>query len=205
MREFVVELPKFVPDHLCNTIVNLSKNNLETSKLNSFATIGYSREGITYRIPKDDPLDSLILNNIIYKILHELNNYPYYSMMISGLDNKINDSGYDYHRYFTNDKCKLHADGIVLKTPNCFNFFDITFAAISINLNTPKSGGELILPEINVKIKPEKGKVVIFPTHPYFTHEVLPCDKGHRDVLITWLSMYEYIAVKRDDYENQNS
>ncbi len=54
------------------------------------------------------------------------------------------------------------------------------------------SGGELLFNYLYdengepVKIKAEAGDMVIFPSNPYFSHEVLPVKKGYRLTLVQW-------------------
>ena len=54
------------------------------------------------------------------------------------------------------------------------------------------SGGELMFNYLYdqagepVKIKPEAGDMIIFPSNPYFSHEVLPVEEGYRLTLVQW-------------------
>jgi len=54
------------------------------------------------------------------------------------------------------------------------------------------SGGELLFNYLYdgegkmIKIKPEAGDLVVFPSHPYFSHEVLPVKEGYRLTLVQW-------------------
>lgn len=54
------------------------------------------------------------------------------------------------------------------------------------------SGGELMFNYLYtkegepVKLKPEAGDMVIFPSNPYFSHEVLPVEEGYRLTLVQW-------------------
>jgi SM-20-related protein len=54
------------------------------------------------------------------------------------------------------------------------------------------SGGELLFNYFfnekgePVKIKAEAGDMVVFPSNPYFSHEVLPVQKGYRLTLVQW-------------------
>ena len=53
-------------------------------------------------------------------------------------------------------------------------------------------GGELLFNYLYdqygeiVKIKPQAGDMVVFPSNPYFSHEVLPVEKGYRLTLVQW-------------------
>lgn len=54
------------------------------------------------------------------------------------------------------------------------------------------SGGELMFNYLynsegeSVKIKPEAGDMIVFPSNPYFSHEVLPVEEGYRLTLVQW-------------------
>lgn len=54
------------------------------------------------------------------------------------------------------------------------------------------SGGELMFNYLydqegeSVKIKPDAGDMIIFPSNPYFSHEVLPVKEGYRLTLVQW-------------------
>jgi len=54
------------------------------------------------------------------------------------------------------------------------------------------SGGELLFnylfdkDENMVTLKPRAGDMIVFPSNPYFSHEVLPVKKGYRLTLVQW-------------------
>lgn len=54
------------------------------------------------------------------------------------------------------------------------------------------TGGELMFNYLYnsegepVKMKPEAGDMIIFPSNPYFSHEVLPVEEGYRLTLVQW-------------------
>ena len=54
------------------------------------------------------------------------------------------------------------------------------------------SGGELMFNYLvnsegnPMKIEPEAGDMIVFPSHPYFSHEVLPVKEGYRLTLVQW-------------------
>ncbi len=54
------------------------------------------------------------------------------------------------------------------------------------------NGGELVFNYLydenqnQIKIKPKIGDLIIFPSNPYFSHEVLPVKSGYRLTLVQW-------------------
>jgi len=54
------------------------------------------------------------------------------------------------------------------------------------------SGGELVFNYLyddsgkNIVIYAEAGDLIVFPSHPYFSHEVLPVQDGYRLTLVQW-------------------
>ena len=54
------------------------------------------------------------------------------------------------------------------------------------------TGGELLFNYLYdsegkmMKIEPEAGDIIVFPSHPYFSHEVLPVKEGYRLTLVQW-------------------
>ena len=54
------------------------------------------------------------------------------------------------------------------------------------------TGGELMFNYLYdkegnpIKIQPEAGDMIVFPSHPYFSHEVLPVEAGYRLTLVQW-------------------
>jgi predicted 2-oxoglutarate/Fe(II)-dependent dioxygenase YbiX len=57
------------------------------------------------------------------------------------------------------------------------------------------SGGELVLPNIvgrnnaEITIKPRKGQMIAFPSHPAFRHKVLAISRGYRVALVNWWTL----------------
>jgi SM-20-related protein len=72
----------------------------------------------------------------------------------------------------------------------------VLFATNHVNKVNEKalsfSGGELMFNYLYdqvgepVKIRPEAGDMIIFPSNPYFSHEVLPVEEGYRLTLVQW-------------------
>jgi hypothetical protein len=62
-------------------------------------------------------------------------------------------------------------------------------------LNDNYEGGEIYFPYLNVKIKPEAGSVVFFPSNYIYVHEVMPISNGIRYAIPQW---YHSLTTQRD-------
>lgn len=96
------------------------------------------------------------------------------------------DSGYEYHLYSPGDICHYHSDGEV-------SHGLLRFATVILFL-TDNDDGELVFPSQNIEVKPEKGKVVVFPPYGFFGHYAKPSIKN-REILMTWF-VYNGVEVK---------
>jgi len=54
-------------------------------------------------------------------------------------------------------------------------------------LNDDFEGGELEFPNFGVKIKPEKGMLLLFPSNFAYAHVANPVTKGYKYALVTWI------------------
>ena len=95
------------------------------------------------------------------------------------------DSGYEYHLYEPGEICHYHSDGEVSEK-------FLRYATVILFL-TDNKDGELVFPAQNVEIKPEKGKVVVFPPYGIFSHYSKPSNEN-REILMTWF-VYEGVTV----------
>lgn len=53
-------------------------------------------------------------------------------------------------------------------------------------LNDVETGGETWFDKFNLNIKPEKGKLVLFPANYPYTHQAMPPISGKKYVVVTW-------------------
>lgn len=53
-------------------------------------------------------------------------------------------------------------------------------------LNADFTGGELSFPKLNARITPQKGMLLIFPSHEKFIHTAEPTTSGERFAFVTW-------------------
>jgi hypothetical protein len=85
---------------------------------------------------------------------------------------------YSILRYRVGQEYKPHADG---ETG--------TGRAISAicYLNDDYEGGEIEFPNFNIKIKPESGMLVIFPSNYPYAHIAHPVKEGTKYAIVTWI------------------
>jgi len=152
--------------------------------LNASKKTMHNRDGVTVNISETPELFNL--DQKICKLFSELQNkivkLRYNPMKESG------DSGYEYHLYSPGDMCHYHADGEIMD-----GF--VRYATVILFLSDNEDG-DLIFPTQNVEIKPEKGKIVVFPPYGFFGHYAKPSVKN-REILMTWF-VYNGVRVIED-------
>lgn len=89
------------------------------------------------------------------------------------------DEGYTLLKYKTGDYYRTHKDDgkDSRRVISCV-----------IYLNDDYEGGELNFPYLNVKIKPKKNSVLVFPSNYIYAHESLPVLSGEKLAIVTWLN-----------------
>ena len=56
-----------------------------------------------------------------------------------------------------------------------------------VYLNDDYKGGEIEFPNFNVKIKPESGMLILFPSNYAYTHIAHPVTSGTKYAIVTWI------------------
>jgi hypothetical protein len=96
-----------------------------------------------------------------------------------GIRDALWHEGYSVLRYSGGQEYKAHYDGgsaDVSRQISCICY-----------LNSDYEGGDLEFPNFKVKIKPEPGMLVLFPSSFPYTHIAHPVTKGTKYNLVTWL------------------
>ena len=76
-------------------------------------------------------------------------------------------------------KYDLHTDWSV-KTPR-------QFSAV-LYLNDVEDGGETYFPNLDLKIEPVAGRLILFPANYAYAHQALPPRSGDKFAMVTWFS-----------------
>lgn len=67
--------------------------------------------------------------------------------------------------------------------------------SIIFYLNDDFEGGEFVFPELRVRVRPEPGMLVCFPSNHFYLHGVEPVTKGKRYSIVTWAKVRGYPSL----------
>lgn len=95
-----------------------------------------------------------------------------------GINDVLYHEPYNVLKYKTGQEYKAHHDGGG-PTGRCVS-------AICY-LNSDYSGGEIEFPNFNIKIKPEPGMLILFPSNYAYAHIAHPVTDGTKYAIVTWL------------------
>ena len=109
-------------------------------------------------------------------LVHRL--MPYYKKFLVGSD-------HDPHA-----DCEALDQGVVdfmpRYSPSEFNTPVLIEVAANLYLNDDFEGGDFIFPEHKVRVRPEPGMLVAFPSNHHYKHGVEPVTKGQRYSMVCW-------------------
>jgi len=176
INDYIVEFENIVPDYLIDTIFReyenaneweptyIGKGIIDTSVRN-VNSIQLSFHSTEIRKAIDTELFNCAGDAI--KKYNEL--FPHAKI--------IEDSGYELLRYQIGQFYKQHTD----------SYKDRPRAvSCSFMLNDDYEGGEFAFFEGELKFKPKKGSVLMFPSNFMYPHEIMPVTQGVRYSIITW-------------------
>lgn len=124
-----------------------------------------------------------VFNNSLMQNIH---NQFYTSLLAStnpysqryGIQEPLFHEGYSILKYRPGEEYKSHYDGGTMSGR--------TISAL-IYLNSNYEGGEIEFPHFGVKIKPEAGMMVLFPSNFAYRHIAHPVRSGTKYALVTWV------------------
>ena len=61
--------------------------------------------------------------------------------------------------------------------------------SIVFYLNDDFEGGDFIFPELKIRVRPEPGMMICFPSNHHYMHGVEPVTKGKRYSIVTWATV----------------
>ena len=66
-------------------------------------------------------------------------------------------------------------------------------------LNNDFEGGDFVFPQLKIRIKPEPGMMICFPSNHHYLHGVEPVTKGKRYSIVCWATVQGFVS-----FEEQN-
>jgi hypothetical protein len=120
------------------------------------------------------------------QVMKDMHNQMYFLLMASTIPytQKYNINEYLYHepyqalKYRSGEFYKAHYDG---GTESGRSISAVVY------LNDDYEGGEIEFPNFKIKLKPEKGMLILFPSNYAYAHIAHPVTKGTKYSLVTWI------------------
>jgi len=176
INDYIVEFENIVPDYLIETIFREYENAIEwepthigsgiiDTSIRNVDSIQLSYHSTDVRKAIDTELFNCAGEAI--KRYNEL--FPHAKI--------IEDSGYELLRYQTGQFYKEHTDSFKERPRS---------VSCSFMLNDDYEGGDFAFFEQELKFKPKKGSVLMFPSNFMYPHEIMPVTRGVRYSIITW-------------------
>lgn len=168
IKDLIVELPNFISDECCDEMINWFESNpdlkLEGSvsgilnNKNDNYVVHDVKKAIQSNPPPDHPISHLMTNIIFDAYKHYSDIRPAPQSNICARDYSIR--VYEKNTGYFKPHFDQNAGGTVKR-----------IFAIIMYLNDVYEGGETEFPHYDIKVKPEKGKVLIFPCSYLFPHQ----------------------------------
>lgn len=70
-----------------------------------------------------------------------------------------------------------------------------------IFLNDDFQGGEFVFPDLRVRIRPEPGLLIAFPSSQFYLHQVDPVISGTRYAMVNWMTVHGFPSKEEMDKE----
>ena len=68
-------------------------------------------------------------------------------------------------------------------------------------LNDDYEGGDFVFPELKVRVRPEPGMLVCFPSNHHYRHGVEPVTKGQRYSIVCWATVKGFQTMEQQNQE----
>ena len=181
IKDYIVVLKNIVPDELCDAIL------AEYSNSSIWTPAGVGSEGkAEKKIRNCDTIEisqPFVIQNIKERVKIDAEMFKCAAKCIEEYNKRFDhahvqeDTGYELLRYNKGEFYIQHVDTF-LQAPR--------LVSCSFHLNGDYEGGEFGFFDREMKIKANKGDVVMFPSTFMYPHEILPVSKGTRYSIITW-------------------
>ena len=68
-------------------------------------------------------------------------------------------------------------------------------------LNDDYEGGDFIFPDLKVRVRPEPGMLVCFPSNHHYKHGVEPVTRGQRYSIVCWATAKGFPTMEQQNQE----
>lgn len=197
----------FLSQDLCKQIVDYCKEQEEIdnkAKIKKQVELGYTKPKLNEDYRKTNVYElsddfKTLYSKRFYEISKDINSFFNVSLTFS-TDVQV----LEYKKGFFYKKHADDSNELIDKDRNTIGFVNvapqrkITTVLFGTTCNKDTSGdyyfsgGELIFNHLfdknmkQIKIEPKAGDMLVFPSNPYFCHEVLPVLSGYRLTLVQW-------------------
>lgn len=178
---FIYEKHNALPDALCDDMINRFEAQTEEQykgrigqTVSQDSSIKKTTDLVVSGKEHWKDVDNNLFRSMGIAIKEFREAYPYFK-------GPFKDMGYGIQRYNPGEFYHWHIDG------GSHDFSQRQLVAIWYLNDVPGPGGETEFLFQNVKIKPEKGKLVLFP--PFWTHEhrAVTLNEGVKYIATTWI------------------
>lgn len=188
MKDLIFELPNFLPDELCDHLIN--KFDSDPRKIDGVINL-YGKKIVNKELKNSTELffsgvenwkqENEVVQRYVRRFVKkylkwldtEFSEYNKVIPLFGRLSNsRTCDMGYSIQKQPSTASYAWHYDG----SPGCTGDFLLMIAYLS----TPEKGGETEFIYNNRKVKPERGKVIAFPaswTYPHRGNQVISGNK----------------------------
>jgi predicted 2-oxoglutarate/Fe(II)-dependent dioxygenase YbiX len=165
---------------------------IESQVANTDSGVAWQRAGTV----GDGPYQNIRTNRIIHiteganisnnKALQQVHNQFYLALLAAtvpytaryNIRENLFHEGYSILKYGADEEYKQHYDSGTEMGRTI---------SVLVYLNGDYTGGELEFPYFGIKIKPEPGMMIIFPSNYAYTHIAKPVTNGTKYALVTWI------------------
>lgn len=181
---FIFEKKDALPDFLCDDIVKRFEANPQDqyagkvgAAVNDFKAMKKTVDIVVSGKAHWKDVDNNLFRSLAIALKEFQTAYPYFSEM-----SRFKDMGYNLQRYKEGEYYHWHVDN------DNSALASRQLVALWYLNDAPEKGGETEFVHQDIKVTPEKGKLVLFP--PFWTHEhrAVTVERGNKYIATTWIT-----------------
>jgi len=199
--------PKVLNSDAIDFLINHAKNSIQEpmgvfdlEKANTLQKEHQSKDDPSSRIVKAADITTIIpqIKELYDNIVHNIIN-PFYKFKIRDSEMPqllVYEPGGHYKAHYDAVAQWKNPDGTIIWKKSVDR--DISTVLF---LNDDFEGGEFVFPELRVRIRPEPGLLIAFPSTQFYAHMVEPVISGTRYAMVNWMTVQGYKTKAEVDKE----